>query len=127
MTRCATAAPTAQPTALLAHPLLDGVLEHPLAAGERRLQVGQDEGEDVLVPPARHQLAQRPPDHAPGARAAQDARRQAPQQPAGAAVVDAGQDGGQQRRQPFGRRADRHRIGKEAAQDTGQVQPAEET
>jgi hypothetical protein len=60
MARLATVAPTAQ----FADALLDGVAHCLLALAKKLAEFDEDEAEDLLVPPAFHQAAQRPADHA---------------------------------------------------------------
>ncbi len=116
--------PADQAAALLAHPLLISARSCSSLVASSLAELGHDEGQHVLVPPARHQRVQRPRHHRAGAAAAQDARHDARQQPPRPPVLDRRQ----QARQHLGQRVrgglGRRRVGQEAAQDAGQVDPA---
>ncbi len=78
-----------------------------------RLQLGQDEAEHLLVLAALDEPAQRARDHPPGAGAAEQARDQPREHPPRAAILDRGEQPGQQRGDRLGGRPGRGRIGQE--------------
>ena len=90
---------------LFAHPLPDATAQIIFLAGQHPTQLAQDEGEDLLVAATLDQAVERAGDHAPGGRAADDARQKALDQTPGAPILQRGEDARQARRQRLGRRA----------------------
>ena len=88
----------------------------------RIAELAEDEAEHLLVAAALDQAVQRACHHPAGARAAQDARHDARDEAAGAAVLHGGEDARQHGGERDRRGARRGGIGEEAMQDAGQVE-----
>ena len=116
ITRCATAAPTAQPTSRPPCSRTRSSMARRSASSRlasARLQAGEDEAEHLLVPPALDHLAQRAADHPAGAGAAEDARQRCgPSARRARPSSMRGQQPRQQGRQRLGGRAGGGRVGR---------------
>ena len=127
-TRRATEAPSAQPTS---RPPCSrtrssiGDAQRVLLGGEQGAKLAEHEAEHLLVAAALDQAVQRARHHPAGAGAAQDARHDAGDETAGAAILHGGEDARQHRGERGRRRTRRGGVGEEAVQDAGQVEAGE--
>ena len=110
---------------LLADTLGDDGAQLLLLRYEELAELGEDEGQHVLVSAAVKQAVQGAGDDGAGAAAAEHARDEAGDQAAGAAVLHGRQQAGQKAGEGLGGGPGGGRIGEEAVQDAGQVDPGQ--